>query len=468
MAPTSPPFEIPVEKMDSCGTAFVYCPGRSTCFTDAVFGSNEAGMWGWSIDYTGTDTIDCEIYLGAGEECDMSGAEKVGDFIIAPNSMEYRLEPGMYEANGFHAYAGKCEVNDAGKQTEGSEFCIASQELLYADRWDTYPLQAEGGPLVNNFVFDGSFAPADGASWPDDYEVFPVGTPGRRFISAHVDVCPMSTPGATPPPTMEPTFPIIEQGTPGPSPAPVNKYQPTTPDLDYGDKMPTNAPTGVIEETGGCQPAWVYCPGRSKCLNDPSFNDGEMAAMNADGGTDGVWGWSIEYDPAEGLVNDCQIIMGATGCDVDSGERVGNFQMREDFAAFCLRDFGYVASTFSYYHGVCPGNDAGEFLETGECNPNEVSNYAYSPEEFPIYSSDGVDKISFTAESTDPMNTPTWPANADIFPMDGKRYLSGYTCVTRRDGGSMSAQSAEAPKEDAINWMWDPSTFPGHGSRRRA
>jgi hypothetical protein len=418
-----------------------------------VFGSDEAGMWGWSIEYTGAETVDCEIYIGGASACDMTGATKVGDFIITPDSMEYRLQPGKYESNAFHVYSGKCEVNDAGKQTEGNNFCIASQELLYADRWDTYPVKAEGGPFVNEFTFDKSFVPG-GALWPTDYEVFPVGTESRRFISAHVDVCPIITPAPVgAPPSAEPTFPLIEQGTPGPSPSPVRHYTPTVPDTDYGDNVPTSAPTTFVPPgEDGCEPAWVYCPGRSKCLNDASFNNG-VAAMNENGGQDGVWGWSIEYTPSDGLVNDCQIIVGATGCDISTGKQVGNFQMREDFASICLANFGYMSSTFAYYHGECPGNDAGEFLETGVCNPSEVSNYAFSPEEFPIYSSDGGMKVSFTAESTDPMNSPTWPASHTLFPMDGKRYISGYTCVVK-NGSVEAAVTEQSVPHDTINWMW--------------
>jgi hypothetical protein len=153
--------------------------------------------------------------------------------------------------------------------------------------------------------------------------------------------------------------------------------------------------------------------------------------MSADGGVDGVWGWSIEYDPSEGLVDDCQIIIGATDCDLNTGTQVGVFQMREDIASFCLTHFGYASSTFAYYHGVCPGNDAGEFLETGECNPSEVSNYAFSPEDFPIYTNDGQLRVSYTVESTDSINSPSWPSSYQLFPMEGKQYLSGYTCVVK-------------------------------------
>jgi hypothetical protein len=200
-----------------------------------------------------------------------------------------------------------------------------------------------------------------------------------------------------------------------PTPQPIPKS-------DFGMAEPSPA---------SCIPAWVYCPGRSKCLNDPSFNDGNLPSMSADGGANGVWGWSIEYDPSEGLVDDCQIIIGATDCDLNTGTQVGVFQMREDIASFCLTHFGYASSTFAYYHGVCPGNDAGEFLETGECNPSEVSNYAFSPEDFPIYTNDGQLRVSYTVESTDSINSPSWPSSYQLFPMEGKQYLSGYTCVVK-------------------------------------
>lgn len=389
-------------------------------------------MWGWSINYSGSETIeDCGIYIGVGNGCDMSGATQVGTFTISPSIVHYCLDK-EWESNAFHFYAGKCDANDAGTHLNNSDTCIAVDEAKYANKWDTYPLKAEGGTKVKNFAFDKSFA-STGVYWTSNYKVFEVGTEFRQYLSAHVDVCPVAT---TASPTASPT-----------------------PGLT-GDTItvPTSSPSSPIKEQGGCEPAWVYCPGRSKCLNDPSFNDGNLAAVGQDGTVDNVWGWSIEYDAtaSDELVDDCQIIIGATDCDLNTGTVVGTFNFRESYAQFCLARFGYVSSYFSVYSGTCAGNDAGDSLASGTCSPQEIALYAASPDTFPIYSNDGVLTNSFTAESSDAMNTKAgWPADYKMFPMTGKTYMSAYTCVVPKGDttveGGFSADSSATNGSDATS-----------------
>jgi hypothetical protein len=49
-----------------CATGFVYCPGRSTCFTDIVDTDPNDKLWGWSIEYNASESTidDCDIYVG--------------------------------------------------------------------------------------------------------------------------------------------------------------------------------------------------------------------------------------------------------------------------------------------------------------------------------------------------------------------------------------------------------------------
>jgi hypothetical protein len=174
----------------------------------------------------------------------------------------------------------------------------------------------------------------------------------------------------------------------------------------------------------GCQDAWVYCPGRSTCFNDGSFNGGVVA--------EGNWGWSIVFDPNEDdLVADCDILIGAIDCDLNTGTKVGSFQMRSNFGHFCMADYGFTANSFAFYAGTCEGNDSGIFATSGSCVSNDVVANAATPGSFPLFLLNEKDEINFTMDSTDAINTAfsQWPASHQVFPLTTKSYVSAYVCV---------------------------------------
>jgi hypothetical protein len=187
-----------------------------------------------------------------------------------------------------------------------------------------------------------------------------------------------------------------------------------------------NAPTVILngEGSGDCEDAWVYCPGRSTCFNDSGFNGGVVA--------EGKWGWSIVFDPVEDtLVADCEILIGATDCDLNTGTKVGSFQMRSNFGHYCMADYGFAATSFAFYAGHCEGNDSGSFATGGSCVSNEVASNAATPETFPLNIFNENNEINFTMDSTDAINIATskWPASHQLFPLTKKSYVSAYACV---------------------------------------
>jgi hypothetical protein len=195
-----------------------------------------------------------------------------------------------------------------------------------------------------------------------------------------------------------------------------------TPEPEYHTSEPSITLTG--EGDGVCEDAWVYCPGRSTCFNDSGFNGGVPA--------EGKWGWSIVFDPAEDeLVADCDIMIGAADCDLNTGTKVGTFQMRSNFGHYCMADYGYAATSFAFYAGTCEGNDSGVFATSGQCSSSDVATYSALPANFPLNMMNENNEINFTMDSTDPINTATsgWPATHQLFPMTTKSYVSAYACV---------------------------------------
>ena len=220
--------------------------------------------------------------------------------------------------------------------------------------------------------------------------------------------------------------PVFDQnGTPPPE---VHTYAPS-PVFDQSGTPPpevhTYAPSPIVGEEGGgsCEDAWVYCPGRSTCFNDSGFNGGVIS--------EGKWGWSIVFDPNEDdLVADCDIMIGAVDCDLNTATKVGTFQMRSNFGHYCLADYGYAATSFAFYAGTCPGNDDGSFAATGQCSPTDVATNAATPDTFPLNLFNENNEINFTMDSTDPINTSSnWPVTHPVFPMTALSYVSAYACV---------------------------------------
>jgi hypothetical protein len=160
----------------------------SDCFSD-VSGNDDA--IGWSIEYTGGIVEDCSIYVGVGPSCNLDNARQVGKFSLTPSAARFFLDRNVYESNSFHLYAGKCRMNDAGAHLRRDDDCSEGDQVLYGERWDTYPLKAVNGSFTDTFIFDYSVA-TQGEYWTNRYSVFEIGGPFRRYISGHVDVCSVS------------------------------------------------------------------------------------------------------------------------------------------------------------------------------------------------------------------------------------------------------------------------------------
>jgi hypothetical protein len=398
--PTEPMLSTPtVPSEDStCSTAFVYCPGISTCFTDIPGTDMAPGTWGWSISYTGNIVDDCEIYIGVGEGCDLSGATQVGTFTIAPSLVHYCLDLGVYESNSFQFYTGKCPANDNANHLFSEMECSPIAMATYADRYETYPLIAEGGPMVSTYTFD--VADKATGAWTESYEVFPIGSENRVFFSAHVNVCPVANSPALPAPTtyVPPTVPV---------PAPVVVSPPVT------------TPTITADHTHECSEAFVFCPGRSKCFNDPTFNGGMVAS---DMGSN--WGWSIFYDAStDGIIENCQIYAGAIDCDFNNAEFMGTFTIAPTFTHYKFND-EYSSSKFYLYAGTCEGNDNG-----GSCVPSDVAVYAREVQSYPLISETGPPVRDFTFDEGD-CPSPSY-GDIDVFPITGAKYMTASTCVMK-------------------------------------
>jgi hypothetical protein len=149
-----------------CERAFVYCPGKSKCFTDPIFnvgnipvpGPNEASAWGWSIsnDFitsNGSPVTDCEVWIGA-NDCDFSSATKVGRFEYGADYAHFCLDEYGYQGHYYNVYMGKCEGNDGGKSSWDGQ-CDTADIKENARKPFSYPLiHKEDGPASPRFTFD--------------------------------------------------------------------------------------------------------------------------------------------------------------------------------------------------------------------------------------------------------------------------------------------------------------------------
>ena len=185
-----------VPESAGCGDAYVYCPGRSTCFLDPTFNDNTpppgVNAWGWNIRYNSTEDAiveDCEIWMGV-TGCDFSTGVQVGTAVITRDIFHYCLDLNDYEANAFHLYAGKCEASDGGAHLVDGEICIASGIAQYARFTEEYTLVNEGSAMQHTFTFDQS--DAVNPHWAG-YEAFPLGVDGSEYLVGHARICPASS-----------------------------------------------------------------------------------------------------------------------------------------------------------------------------------------------------------------------------------------------------------------------------------
>jgi hypothetical protein len=129
-APTPTPNRDPSgpSSESSCETAFVYCPGYSTCFLDdgfnsgrGIVASNPGKSWGWNIEYICGGPLHCEIWMGS-QDCSFQRGRTVGIFYFDEHVATYYLFTG-YQSNEFNFYAGQCEGNDGGELPSFVDCC---------------------------------------------------------------------------------------------------------------------------------------------------------------------------------------------------------------------------------------------------------------------------------------------------------------------------------------------------------
>ena len=84
--------------------------------------------------------------------------------------------------------------NDGGFHLNNNDICSDADIASFAGRWDTYPLVEESRDFTNNFTFQEGDKST--GVWTPEYEVFPVGSACRTFMTAHATVCQVGTPGA--------------------------------------------------------------------------------------------------------------------------------------------------------------------------------------------------------------------------------------------------------------------------------
>jgi hypothetical protein len=186
---------------DGCQEAFVYCPGRSTCFTDpafndgtTVFAESANGASGWSIEYNSEDGVvdDCEIWIGGANDCDFSQGTKIGTAMITENLFYFCLDLGDWKSDSFYLYAGACVASDGGNSlASDTGFCSPEDVAEYARAFEQYPVVSEGGPNVSIFSFLATSSQDQASAfWGQDYPAFPLGTPETNFLSAYTHACP--------------------------------------------------------------------------------------------------------------------------------------------------------------------------------------------------------------------------------------------------------------------------------------
>jgi hypothetical protein len=180
----------------SCETAFVYCPGYSTCFLDDDFNSgrdivasDSDESWGWNIECGAPRH--CEIWMGA-QDCSFQKGRKVGKFYFDEHVATYYLFTG-YQSNEFNLYAGQCEGNDGGEFVTNGRWCLPSNVAENARVSETYPLVTNGAfDPVSQFSFSSSNEATylnDQVWGENNYDVFPVGRNGRQWLTASLEVC---------------------------------------------------------------------------------------------------------------------------------------------------------------------------------------------------------------------------------------------------------------------------------------
>lgn len=477
MGPTAGPTAGPTQ--DLCSNTFVECAGgMSQCFSSLGM-TNEPSQWGWSIDVSSLgpgDSLTCAVYMGA-QGCVTTSATQVGTVTITPTSVTWSLE-SQYGGMGFHLYAGKCPVSDAGMHlndasgacdtaNEAQWFYTPTQYSLTASFTDTYPTK---------FYFDSSNNDKyllNSSNWANhNYQAFPIGSEGWQYLTIHASVCgcgaygvgcsaitaaPTSSPTAIPTgtpthlPTAKPNAPTVQ-----PTKAPITAA-PTHPPTKNPTSKPTASPTvartslptvkpGSPTATpfvaqaipiSGCETAYVYCGDLSQCFLD------QPAANKPNNRYSSAWGWYNDLSSlSAGASMTCDVIAGAGQCKMASsgggGVKVGTMTITADSVTWNLM-YGVGGQDFHFYAGKCPVNDGGAFLPnlntSVACDFSSMQQFARTPGQYTCVSGEyGNYYNTFTFNSTNyaAFEKGNWATyNYAAFPIgaSGHQYMSAHATV---------------------------------------
>ena len=447
-----------------CLSAFMYCPGISTCF-DSMGSMSVNSPGGWSVDFSSmakNETTECELWAGA-TGCDMtsSSAIQVGIVEVNDKSVTFFTKSG-WGGQSFEFYAGACQMSDGGAgYSSGVSDCSTPYQPYEVA---VYPLVSEPQPLSPPVV-KWSFGKKNQqnyttSAWTkgsgDYYQVFPLAKIGSSvFLAGHAEVCecqgstytesptsipilagssspvatptlsPTSPPTASPtsgtptgapvsPPTSTPTSSPVAHPSPSPTATPVSP--PTATPTSSPVASPTSSPSAPLN----CETAFVYCPGRSTCFLDPLFNCYTQ--------TEGVnpWGWNILYKAGDGVINDCQVWIGANNCTFENGEQIGTASISSSsFTVTLNSSFGNgYKYDYNFYAGECIGSDGGNYLTTGVCLADDVALYAHNADSYPLTS--GVTSSSSYTFSSTMKARQEWGSSYQTFPIGSatREYLS--------------------------------------------
>jgi Pyruvate/2-oxoacid:ferredoxin oxidoreductase delta subunit len=458
-----PTTEVTVKGTFGCETGFVYCPGRSTCFTDvAGITPSDDSMWGWSIHYNASEgvVLDCDIYVGASTGCKLETATKVGTFTISKHLVHYSLDLDNYVSNSFQFYAGRCPVNDGGQQMIDSGKCDDELMSTFADQRDTYTLAYNSDTYQDTFAFDETVPCSElWNSVSETCDVFPVGSGNKTYMSASVTVClvgkqpsasPSSSPNSNGPNAPAPQIPAskpVYQRVPTAPTAPSAPASTSTnlspvfkPESLPTKKVPMLEPSNMYIPVGDpvvpCTEAYVYCPSRSVSFQDASFNNGIPAVP--DSSTGNSCGWSIKYDYCDGVVDDCIIVTDLDDdCNPDSGTVIGSFYFGNDFLHYCIPNKDYVGVSFQAYVGTCEANDNGVQIydDDNVCDPDIVATYARNYTSYPLISDTGYSRsFTFGENYVLPIEANNPWQGTKVLPMDlGTKYITAHACVVSAD-----------------------------------
>lgn len=178
-----------------------------------------------------------------------------------------------------------------------------------------------------------------------------------------------------------------------------------------------------------CEDAFVYCPELSTCFDAPIFN----CEAHYDSEGNDPWGWGINYCSEDGNLDSCEVWIGATGCDLSVGKKIGTAEISPSTFSIFIDSSIYPSNKYSFeynfYAGECIGSDGGAIVQSGKCDADAVGEHASHPDSYPFTSgSSPVNEYTFTA-SNRPRDS--WGSGYNAFPIGAqdRKYLSGHVKI---------------------------------------